>query len=218
MKPENINLKHSPTSLAPIVLAYERRFRRYGCTPRGVFWKNTEWQRQRYDIMVRVFDRTALAGGVKIHDFGCGYGAFFDYLAPHPAMRASHYIGTDMCGTMLDAAHNRISDPRASFTLGFSAKVHADYTFVSGTFNMKRDADNAFWDKYIRTSLLRLWQHTRRGFAFNLLSVSTEVKHNGLHYAESEDYVQFARTHMDPEAKLIIEPPLPDFTILAKRR
>ena len=106
MGPSNITLKYSPRSLAPIALAYERRFRRYGSTPRGVFWKNAEWQRQRYDAMVRVFDKLALAGGLIIHDFGCGYGAFFDYLTDHPAMRASRYIGTDMCESMLEAAED----------------------------------------------------------------------------------------------------------------
>ena len=168
--------------------------------------------------MARVFDNRALAGGLIIHDFGCGYGAFFDYLMDHPAMQASIYIGTDMCGRMLEAAQHRINDPRANFNHGFSAEVEADYTFVSGTFNMNLDADNAFWDKYVRSTLLQLWNHTRHGFAFNLLNVSTDEKHTGLYYAKPEDYVEFAQTHMDPEAALIVEAPLPDFTILTQRR
>jgi len=218
MGPNDIILTRPPRSLAPIALAYERRFERYGSTPKGVFWKNAEWQQQRYDIMARIFDNQALAGGLIIHDFGCGYGAFFDYLMDHPAMRASRYVGTDMCESMLEAAENRINDPRASFNLGFSATVNADYTFVSGTFNMNLGADDRIWDKYIRNSLVQLWENSRQGFAFNLLNVSTEEKHNGLYYAAPEVYIEFARTHMDLEAALIVEAPIPDFTILTKRR
>ena len=70
MGPGNIIVTRPPRSLAPIALAYERRFKRYGSTPKGVFWKNAEWQRQRYDIMARIFDNRALAGGLIIHDFG----------------------------------------------------------------------------------------------------------------------------------------------------
>ena len=168
--------------------------------------------------MARIFDSRALAGGLIIHDFGCGYGALFDHLIDHPAMRANRYVGTDMCESMLDAADNRINDPRASFNLGFLATINADYTFVSGTFNMNLDTDDEIWDKYIRSSLLRLWQNTRQGFAFNLLNVSTEEKHDGLYYAAPESYIEFARTYMDPEAALIVKAPLPDFTILTKRR
>ena len=52
----------------PVALAYERRLKRYGDTPRGVFWKDGDWQRMRYDILVRIFDDLARAGGLTIHD------------------------------------------------------------------------------------------------------------------------------------------------------
>ena len=210
-------LKRSPKLLMPVVLAYERRLRRYGDTPRGVFWKDGNWQRLRYDILVRVFDDLALAGGLTIHDFGCGYGAFFDYIADHPAMRASRYIGIDMCAGMIEAAQKRINDPRASFSRHLWATFDADYTFVSGTFNMNLDVDETDWDEYIRASLLRLWQKTRRGLAFNLLAASSAEKHDGLYYVAPEGYLEFARTQIDANAELILEPPLPDFTILARR-
>jgi len=210
--------KKSPELLTPVVLAYERRLKRYGDTPRGVFWKNAELQRQRYEILVRVFDDAALAGGITIHDFGCGYGAFFDFLADHPAMRASSYIGTDMSTGMIAAASARIDDPRALFVRHLTATETADYTFVSGTFNMHMDADTDEWREYVRASLLRLWKRSRRALAFNLLSVASPEKFDGLFYARPEDFLAFARKHMDPKAELIVEPPLPDFSILARRR
>ena len=210
-------LKQAPQLLTPVVLAYERRLKRYGDTPQGVFWKDAEWQRRRYEILVRIFDEVALAGGLTVHDFGCGYGALFDFLKDHPAMHASRYIGTDMCEGMVESASARINDPRASFARHLWATEDADYTFVSGTFNMHLDADPSTWDDYVKASLRRLWQRTRKGLAFNLLNISATGKFAGLFYTAPEDYLEFVRAEMDSDAELIVDPPLPDFTIFARR-
>lgn len=217
MADNNDILKRSPELLTPVVLAYERRLRRYGDTAQGVFWKNEKWQRRRYEILVAIFDDAANAGGQTIHDFGCGYGALFDFLADHPALHGGRYIGTDMCAGMVDAARKRISDPRARFQRHLWATDPADFTFVSGTFNMHLENDEADWRDYIEASLLRLWHSSRRGLAFNMLSVSATEIFDGLYYAAPEEVLAFARAHMDPNAELIVEPPLPDFTILARR-
>jgi len=209
--------RKSPELLTPVVLAYERRLKRYGDTPQGVFWKNADMQRRRYEILVRVFDDAARDGGITIHDFGCGYGALFDFLADHPAMRASAYIGTDMSAGMIETASARIDDPRALFVRHLTATETADYTFVSGTFNMHMGADTDEWRDYVRASLLRLWKRSRRALAFNLLSVSSPEKFEGLYYAPPEDFLEFTRKNMDPDAELIVEPQLPDFTIFARR-
>ena len=211
-------LKNSPKLLTPVVLAYERRLRHYGDTPRGVFWKNAEWQRKRYEILTGIFDDVAMAGGLTIHDFGCGYGALFDFLADHPAMHMSRYIGTDMSQAMIDSARARIDDPRAQFQRQVRATVSADYTFVSGTFNMHIDADPDDWDSYVKASLRQLWASTRKGLAFNMLSLSARERFDGLYYVAPEDYLEFARLHLDPDAQLIVQPPLPDFTIFVRRR
>jgi len=211
-------MERAPALLTPVVMAYERRLRRYGDTPRGVFWKNAEWQRRRYEILVRIFDDVALAGGITVHDFGCGYGALFDYIADHPAMHMSRYVGTDMCEGMIEAAEKRITDPRATFQRHLWVTEAADYTFVSGTFNMSMEADDGIWWEYVEVSLERLWKATRRGMAFNLLSTSSPEKYDGLYYAAPEDVLEFVRKTMDPAAQLIVDPPMPDFTVFVRRR
>jgi SAM-dependent methyltransferase len=211
-------MKRAPALLTPVVMAYEKRLRRYGETAQGVFWKNDEWQFRRYEILSRIFDESAEAGGVTIHDFGCGYGALFDYLCELPVMTGSRYVGIDMSEAMLAAARKRVTDPRASFQRQLWATEPADYTIVSGTFNMLIDADAREWRDYVEVSLRRLWKTTRRGLAFNMLNALSEGKLAGLYYVPPENMLAFVRAEMDPEAELSIDTPLPDFTIFARRR
>jgi SAM-dependent methyltransferase len=211
-------MKRAPALLTPVVMAYEKRLRRYGETAQGVFWKNDEWQFRRYEILSRIFDESAEAGGVTIHDFGCGYGALFDYLCGLPVMTGSRYVGIDMSEAMLAGARKRVTDPRASFQRQLWATEPADYTIVSGTFNMLIDADAREWRDYVEVSLMRLWKTTRRGLAFNMLNALSEGKLAGLYYVPPENMLAFVRSEMDPEAELSIDTPLPDFTIFARRR
>jgi len=183
-------LRASPRMLTPVVRAYERRLRRYGATARGVFWKNSEWQIRRYVVLERIFDEVAGAGGITIHDFGCGYGSLFEYLADRPVMNRSRYIGTDMSQAMVDAARERIRDPRASFVRGIGALEKADFTLVSGTYNMHMGADADDWTDYVKASLTQLWRHTRRGLAFNMLSATTAEQFDGLYYADPDVFLE----------------------------
>jgi len=211
-------LRSSPRMLTPVVRAYERRLRRYGPTAQGVFWKNREWQLRRYVVLESIFDDLAQAGGVSIHDFGCGYGPLFDYLAEKPVMHRSRYIGTDMSQAMIDAAKARIADPRADFVRGVAAREMTDFTLVSGTYNMHMGANTDDWTDYIRASLRQLWRHTRRGLAFNLLNHDAAEKFSGLYYADPAAFLKFAHENLSPEAELVLDPPLPDFTIFVRRR
>ena len=79
-------LKRSRAMLEPVLASFERRLRQFGAAPKRAFWKNKEWQTRRYDILSRLFDDADRQGGVTIIDYGCGYGAFFDYLKARPVM------------------------------------------------------------------------------------------------------------------------------------
>ncbi len=203
--------------LTPVVRAYERRLKRYGPTAQGVFWKNREWQLRRYEVLEGIFDDTAQAGGITIHDFGCGYGPLFDYLADKPVMRRSRYIGTDMSQAMIDAARDSHDDPRATFVRGVAANEIADYTLVSGTYNMHMGADPGDWSDYIQASLQQLWRHSRRGLAFNMLSHEAAEQFSGLYYADAKMFVAFARSKLSADTQVVVDPPLPDFTVFVRR-
>jgi len=203
--------------LTPVVQVYEQRLKRHGASPKGVYWRNAEWQQRRYYLLCQVFDEVAEAGGISIHDFGCGYGALFDYLKDRPVMHHSRYIGTDMCHGMIETAVACIDDPRATFVRQLWASETTDYTIVSGTYNMHINAPRDAWQAYIETSLEQLWTLTRYGLAFNLLSADASEKFDGLYYAEPQQVFDFCATRLATNVSIVTHPPLPDFTVFVRR-
>ena len=89
-------LERAMPMLEPVLESFERSLAKYGADPRSTFWKNAGWQERRYDILSRLFAEADRQGGTSITDFGCGYGAFFDYLKDRPVMAASRYTGIDI--------------------------------------------------------------------------------------------------------------------------
>lgn len=206
-----------PELLSPVVKAYRRRLLEFGATPQGVFWRNQVNVDKRFEVLLRIFDEAALAGEIAVNDLGCGYGAFFDVLQTHPALRGSRYIGYDVCTDMLEAAQKRIRDPRATFIRSAAPTETADYSFASGTFNLKLEASERPWGDYVKALLALLWEKTTKGLAFNMLDVRQKRAGDGLFYADPADFGDFCRTAFSPHVELIENYGLPDWTILVRR-
>ncbi|MEQ8666332.1 MAG: class I SAM-dependent methyltransferase [Rhodospirillales bacterium] len=206
--------------LNPVAAAYRRRLGQCGPTAKGAFWANQANVRHRFELLCRVFDPADVArGGVTVRDFGCGYGALFDYLANHPILNDGHYVGYDITRSMLDACEQRIRDPRASFRCSARPTAPADYTLVSGTFNLKLQADEQAWHDYVEASLTILWETTRKAMAFNMLDRRRfDPDMEGLYYADCAEIAAFCRSALSPDVEVIENYELPDFTILVRRR
>jgi SAM-dependent methyltransferase len=211
-------LRRAPEMLAPIAMTYDLRIRQCGTHPRGVYWKTVEGQRLRFDVLLGIIDqRFDDEGTVVINDLGCGYGALFDVLKDLPAFSKGQYYGYDISEEMVRTCRKRIQDPRASFELGLIASKPADYSLVSGTFNMCMDVDRKFWRDYIKESLIQLWKTTRRGLAFNMLSAIDKNQVSGLFYADPAEYLDFCLHSLSDNVALLHDYPLKEWTIYVHR-
>jgi len=210
-------LKGSQAMLEPVLASFERRLRQFGADPKSAFWKNKEWQIRRYDILSRLFDVADRQGGITIIDYGCGYGAFFDYLQDRPVMDASRYIGIDMSAAMIAEAEARIRDPRVSFRRHLIATEDADYTFACGTYNMNLGADRDEWAAYVKASLSQLRSKTSKALGFNMLRSDAPEKYPGLYYADGREFVEFCKQSLGPDVSFTEDQPLPDWTIFVRR-
>jgi SAM-dependent methyltransferase len=204
--------------LKPVARSYERRLAELGPDARAVFWKSEDHQVIRFETLYDLFDPAdEQAGGVSIADFGCGYGAFFDFLKDTPVMKGGTYVGYDMSRKMVEAARARIRDPRARFLQQLTVTEPADYVFACGTYNMHMGADPDEWADYIKQSLRELWGKTQKTLAFNLLRADAGDRYQGLYYADADEFLDFCRRELSVNTQVTNDDPMPDFTFIVRR-
>jgi SAM-dependent methyltransferase len=194
---------------------YGSKVRAYGARPQGVDWSSDEAQRRRFDQFGRLFD----AGGeISINDYGCGYGGLVEWLDRRE--RPYRYVGLDISADMIAlarAAHGGRACCR--FTTDPGEVSPADYTVASGVFNVKLDTPAAEWATYVFDTIDRLADLSRRGFAFNMLTLDSDPdrRRPGLFYADPADIFSRCRTRYGRAAAVLQDYGLYDFTVIVRK-
>lgn len=203
--------------LSQISHAYRQRLEEFGESAQGVIWNDEDGQRLRFEVLSLVFADDPSRKGVSVNDLGCGYGALFDFLAREPILKGGQYSGYDICARMIEAARERVGDPRATFQRSAVATQDADYSLVSGTFNLKLKASPALWHEYVTSTLAHLWSKTRRGMAFNILDGDPGDRDDMFYHARPGPYVDFCREALGGKVVLVDDYPLKEWTLLVRR-
>lgn len=193
--------------------AYSHTVKLHGPVAKGVCWKNADDQVLRYELLLQAIAAEDLNHTFTINDFGCGYGALFELLADMPLMS---YYGYDISQEMLEQARKKHKDPRAHFIESPIATETADYSFVSGTYNMSFGAERRLWESYIKASLEHLWAKTAKVMAFNMLDNASPTRLDDLYYASRQDMIAFALS-LSPDVDVVDDYPLDEFTIYVRR-
>lgn len=204
-----------PKTLDGIRDLYEGNLAEHGTTSKSVGWRDEASQVLRFERLARVIDPGL--GEFTVNDWGCGYGAMFGYLDRAHGSRLARYTGYDISPEMLEAARIRCGGPRANFVLGPEVTEAADYTFVSGTFNVKLQAGDADWDAYIKRHLEAMFGKCRRGLSFNLLTSYVDWKAENLFYADPKDFFDFCKTRLSRYVTLHHDYGLFEWTIAVTR-
>ncbi len=92
----------------------------------------------------------------------------------------------------------------------------ADFTFVSGTFNVRLDASDEAWRTYVEETLLELGARSRRGLAFNLLTTYVDWRKEDLFYADPTHFFGFCRENLSRYVTLLHDYPLYEWTIAVR--
>jgi len=204
-----------PKTLDGIRDLYAGNLARHGTSSKSVGWRDEASQALRFERLARVIDRDA--GPFTVNDWGCGYGAMFAYLDRACGGSMTRYTGYDISTEMLGAATARCDAGRARFVLGSEVAVEADYTFVSGTFNVRLEASDAEWDAYVKGRLEALFARSRRGLAFNLLTSYVDWKQETLFYGDPTAFFDFCKTRLSRYVTLVHDYALYEWTILVSR-
>lgn len=189
-----------------------------GVKSTAVGWNSPESQAMRFDKLTSVIEDHS--GPVSVNDYGCGYGAHLEYLVKTRGIQVSAYGGYDLSEEMLAAARSELSWFSGDISLICSSQISTenDYTFVSGTFNVKFDADDCVWQEFIEKKLDEIDAHSRCGFSFNLLTTYVDWKEEHLFYGDPCYWFDLCRRKYSTRVSLLHDYPLFEWTIIVNKR
>jgi SAM-dependent methyltransferase len=204
-------------ALAEVEKLYSRGLASHGTAPKSVGWKDERSQVLRFHkLATLVSGEDAPADAITVNDLGCGYGALFDFLDALPEVTLASYQGYDLSEDMLAAAR-LATDDRASFFQAATATVEADYSFVSGTFNVKGTAPDSVWSAYVHDTIAELFAMSRRGMAFNVLTSYVDFRKPDLFYADPAVFLDYCKRELSPYVTLLHDYPLYEWTMVVHR-
>lgn len=171
-----------------LVQHYRQLFIEYGDTPQGVQWTDLETHEKRFAVISEIADLT----GCNVLDFGCGTGHFATYFKKNN-INITHYTGVDIVAEMLDCAKQK--HPEYTFcNLQAALKKSYDFTFICGVFNNLMEDNQVFY----RETIKELFQVTKRGLAFNMMSTYVDYYDEDLFYEEPEKVFKFLKEEVSP--------------------
>jgi SAM-dependent methyltransferase len=180
-----------------------------------VDYNSPESQEARFFQLLKVMD---ISAKYSLLDFGSGYGGMYDYL-----VRLGHqlyYVGYDIAEPMLTKGRElHPNNPDCWFTSNINEVPVLDYAVVSGTFNMKLDADFDAWTQVVIEALHQMNAHASKGMAFNMLTKYSDAARMrpDLYYADPGFFFDYCKRHFSRNVALLHDYNLYDFTILVRK-
>jgi SAM-dependent methyltransferase len=201
--------------LARVAHYYAARLAEHGPTARGVDWNGPESHGLRHRQFLRLIDDPRSS----ILDLGCGFGDFARFLRQMGHQGA--FAGYDVTAAMIDEAkrlHSEDADCR--WRVGAVPDEPADFAVASGIFNVKGDIPDQEWAPYVCDTIELLARVGRRGFAFNMLSLSSDAdrRRPDLHYADPVGTLSWCLSHYGRSVALLQDYGLYEFTVIVRHQ
>jgi len=205
-----------PAVLSKVAAYYAAKLERFGSTPQGVDWNGQASHELRHQQFLRLLDG---AEDASVLDLGCGYGDFLRFLRARGHRGA--FIGYDVAPSMIEKArelHGEAEDRR--WKVGADPVDIADFATASGIFNVKGEVSDDAWTSYVQRTIDVLARVGKRGFAFNLLSLSSdpERRRPDLYYADPVAMLSCCLSRYGRSVALLQDYGLYEFTILVRQK
>ncbi len=191
------------------------KLREHGPTPKGVDFNSLESQEKRFEQLTKLFDRTQK---VSVIDYGCGYGALFDYMEKYGYQ--FEYQGIDVVPEMVEASQKRLAKkPNTLFTTNESDLKPAEYLIAGSIFNVRLETSNEEWTEFVVNTLRRMNDLCTRGFSFDILTKYSDRDRMrfDLYYADPCFFFDHCKRNFSKNIALLHDYGLYDFTILVRK-
>ncbi len=196
---------------------FTEKLEKHGATPKGVDYNGPEAQEVRFDQLVKVIDPSQR---FTVTDFGCGYGALFDYLQKKGW--DFEYYGFDLIEKMVLAGReNHIEFQNAHFTIDEKEVPQTDYLLAGAIFNIKMEAPYDEWQEFILQTLGNMNRLCTKGFSFNMLTKYSDAdrmaERPDLFFGDPLFYFDYCKRNFARNVALLHDYVLYDFTILVRK-
>jgi SAM-dependent methyltransferase len=202
------------TILSEVAAYYASKLEAHGSTPQGVDWNGTDSHEQRHRQFLRLLDGSPNA---SVIDLGCGFGDFLRFL--RAAGHRGRFIGYDIAPSMIEKAREIYGegDDRL-WRIGAEPAEVADFAIASGILNVKGDVPNDVWTHYVHQTIDILARAGRHGFAFNVLSMSSDPdrRRPNLYYADPTSILAHCLSRYGRSVALLQDYGLYEFTIVVR--
>ena len=195
---------------------YSDNLTEHGDRSKAVGWPTADSQELRFEKLTQVIPK--MTDSFSVNDYGCGYGAHLDYLLQKQYSVAG-YNGYDLSEEMLSKSKERLKDFDGDLTLINSSEIStsADFTFVSGTFNVRFESSYEEWKAFIEKTLHMINESSNLGFSFNLLSKYVDWEEPHLFYGDPCYWFDYCKKNFSKHVSLLHDYPLYEWTILVRK-
>jgi len=206
----------SNKSISHISEYYNEKFSLHGPTPHGVDWNGLSSQFQRFVELCKVLNTKK---NFSINDFGCGYGALYEFLI-QSGYKNFQYNGNDISSLMIQSAQKRFEGLNdVSFVESSKPQKISDFSIASGVMNVKLNEKDVNWKLEVQKILDLLNKYSKLGFSFNCLtSYSDQEKMKDyLYYADPLQMFDYCKMEFSQNIALLHDYNLYEFSILVKK-
>ena len=175
-----------------IVRHYERCLEQHGDSHLGVNWPNAEDAALRYDVMLDVIPpQPDLA--VSLLDFGCGTASLYGRMQTRN-IRGVTYSGLDISPRFVEVARSKFPevDFRCLDVIEQAEDLpEYDYVIMNGVFHEKLGLSYAQMFEYVSEVLRLVFDKTRRGLAFSVMSKHVDWERDDLFHVPYHEMTTF---------------------------
>lgn len=193
---------------------YERSFDRFGDSPQGLDWTNTETQHLRFE---RILEAIKPAGTDSILDVGCGTATMRSYMQAQGI--GCPYTGVDISEKLVAVCRKKF--PECAFHAGDIGSLPEENLFdlvvSSGIFNTRLDTDEPVWRQHISDTIRTMFRRCRKAACWNFLTSHSTFRQDTLHYTDPGEIIAFITKELTRFCSVDAAYPLYEFTVTAWR-
>ena len=196
---------------------FTEKLETFGVTAKGVDYNGEQARQIRFAELVKIIDP---AKPFSVIDYGCGYGAMFEYL--YAKGWDFNYHGVDLIEKMVLAGRQNYKGfPHAHFTTDEKELPVADYLMAASIFNIKLESPYDEWQNFVCNTLLRMNALCSKGFSFNMLTKYSDAdrmaERPDLFYGDPLFFFDFCKRNFSRNVALLHDYGLYDFTIIIRK-